>query len=108
MFCRLVKDTDKKALLVLDNLRVHHSKKTMAWIVRHKYEIELFCLSIYAQEYNPSEYLNSDLRCVIGNRATPHSEHDLEYNIRSHMKSVQLNCSKIQSFFHLLSASCVA
>ena len=72
MFCRLVKDTDKKALLALDKLRVHHSKKTIAWIARHKSEIELFYLSTYAPEYNPSECLNSDIKRGIGNRAMPH------------------------------------
>jgi DDE superfamily endonuclease len=28
----LIKDTDKKAFLILDNLRVHHSKPVKAWL----------------------------------------------------------------------------
>jgi transposase len=50
---RLVKGTNKKVFLVLDNLRVHHSKKVTAWLAKRKAEIELFYLPPYAPEYNP-------------------------------------------------------
>jgi transposase len=107
-FNRLVKDTEKKVFLVLDNLRVHHSKKTMIWLRQHKLAIELFYLPPYAPEYNPGEYLNSDLKRGIGKRSMPRSENDLEHNIRSHMKSVQLNPGKIQSFFRVKTTSYAA
>jgi len=96
---RLVKDTDKKVFLVLDNLPAHHSKITAAWVEKHKPEIELFYLPSYAPEYNPGEYLNSDLKRGVGKRYMPRSEKDLEHSIRSHMKLTQLNPSKIMSFF---------
>ena len=38
----LVKDTDKKIFLILDNLRVHHSKPVKAWLADHKDQIEVF------------------------------------------------------------------
>jgi len=38
---RLVHDSRKKVFLVLDNLRVHHSKKVSGWLERHKEEIEV-------------------------------------------------------------------
>jgi transposase len=96
---RLVRDTDKKVFLILDNLRVHHSKKVMVWLEKHKDKIEVFYLPPYAPEYNPDELLNSDLKRGIGNRAMPRSEDDLEYNVRSHLKGLQLNPVKICSFF---------
>ncbi|MCL2474516.1 MAG: IS630 family transposase [Chloroflexi bacterium] len=99
-FSRLVKDTEKKVFLVLDNLRVHHSKKATTWVKRHKPRLEIFYLPPYTPEYNPGEYLNSDLKRGVGNRYMPRSENDLEHNIRSHMKSVQLNPYKIISFFN--------
>jgi transposase len=97
---RLVRDTTKKVFLILDHLRVHHSKKVRAWLEKHKAEIEVFFLPPYAPEYNPDELLNSDLKRNIGNRAMPRSEKDLEHNVRSHMKSVQLNPEKICAFFN--------
>jgi Transposase and inactivated derivatives len=96
---RLVADTHKKVFLILDNLRVHHSKKVRAWLEKHRGEIEVFFLPPYAPEYNPDELLNSDLKRGVGNRAMPNSESELEHNVRSHLKSLQLNPAKIQSFF---------
>jgi len=96
---RLVKDTDKKVFLILDNLRVHHSKKVMAWLAKHKTDIEVFYLPPYAPEYNPDELLNADLKRSVGNKAMPKTEADLEHNVRSHLKLLQINPEKIQSFF---------
>jgi len=96
---RLVRDASKKVFLILDNLRVHHSKKVTKWLEKHTAEIEVFYLPSYAPEYNPDELLNSDLKNGIGNRAMPRSEDELERNVRSHLKSLQLNPKKIQSFF---------
>jgi len=96
---RLVKDTKKKVFLILDNLRAHHSKKVHTWLEKHKAEIEVFFLPPYAPEYNPDELLNSNLKKNIGNRAMPRSEKELEHNVRSHMKSIQLKPDKIKAFF---------
>ena len=96
---RLIKDTEKKVFLIVDNLRVHHSKKVMEWLNKHKNEIEVFYLPPYAPEYNPDELLNSDLKRGVGNRAMPASEKELESNVRSHLKILQLNPDKIRSFF---------
>lgn len=96
---RLVRDTAKKIFLILDNLRIHHSKKVTAWLEKHKSKIEVFFLPPYAPEYNPDELLNSDLKRGIGSRPMPKSQQDLEHNVRSHMKSVQLNPVKIKAFF---------
>jgi transposase len=96
---RLVRDSVKKVFLILDNLRVHHSKKVRAWLEKHKDKIEVFYLPPYAPEYNPDELLNSDLKRGISKRPSPQSEKELEHNVRSHLKSVQLNPQKIQGFF---------
>jgi hypothetical protein len=38
----LNKDAGKKIILILDNLRVHHSKLVKAWVAERKDQIELF------------------------------------------------------------------
>jgi transposase len=96
---RLIRDTKRKVFLILDNLRVHHSKKVTAWLAKHKDEIEVFFLPPYAPEYNPDELLNSDLKRGISKRSMPRSEKELEHHVRSHMKTVQQNYAKIRSFF---------
>ena len=40
----LIKDADKKVFLILDNLRVHHSRLVKVWVAEHQGEIELFYL----------------------------------------------------------------
>ena len=64
----LIKDTGKKVILILDNLRVHHSKPVKAWLEENKEKIECFYLPSYSPELNPEERLNSDLKQAIGSK----------------------------------------
>ncbi len=47
---RLIKDSNRKVFLVLDNSRVHHRKRAKAWLENHKDQIELFFLPSYSPE----------------------------------------------------------
>lgn len=62
---RLVKDAGRKLDLILDNLRVHHSKPVKAWLAEHKHEIEVFYLPSYSPELNPNEITNADLKQAV-------------------------------------------
>lgn len=97
---RLIRDVNKKVFLVLDNLRVHHSKKVQEWLDKHKDRIEVFYLPPYAPEYNPDELVNSDLKKGVGSYASAQSEEELNNNVRSHLKKLQLQPLKITSFFN--------
>jgi transposase len=83
----------------LDNLRVHHAKKVTGWLEKHKERIAVFYLPPYAPEYNPDELLNSDLKRGISKRPSPRTDEELEHNVRSHLKKVQLHPTKIRGFF---------
>lgn len=96
---RLVKDTGRKVLLILDNLRVHHAIKVQEWLAEHKNEIELFYLPPYSPEYNPDEYLNSDLKREMSKRPIPKSHEELKGNARSILKKTQLNPKRVKSYF---------
>lgn len=96
---RLIADTKRKVFLIIDNLRTHHAKKVEQWLEKHKAEIEVFFLPPYAPEYNPDEYLNSDLKRDAGNRAMPKSEKDIVKNVRSYIKTLQLMPDKVKAFF---------
>ena len=96
---RLVYDTKRKVFLILDNLRIHHASKVSKWLEEHKHEIEVFFLPPYAPEYNPDEYLNSDLKRDVGSRPMPKNEKDIVKNVRSYMKTLQLKPDKVKSFF---------
>ena len=65
----LIKESQgKKIFLILDNLRVHHSKPVKEWSAQRKEDIELFYLPSYSPELNPEERLNADLKHAIGSK----------------------------------------
>ncbi len=57
-----------KTVLILDNLPVHHWKIVKAWLAERADSIEVFYPPIYAQELNPDERLNADLKHNIAAR----------------------------------------
>ena len=50
---QLIKGKKQKIYLILDNLRVHHSKIVKEWVAENKEGIELFFLPSYSPEKNP-------------------------------------------------------
>ena len=96
---RLITDSKKKVFLILDNLRVHHSTKVTEWVEKHKDRIKLFYLPPYAPEYNPDELVNSDLKRSVGQKVSPRSADELEKIIRSHLRLLQNDPSKVAAFF---------
>lgn len=49
----LAKDACKKVFLILDNLRVYHSRLVKAWVAEHSAQIELFYLPSYSPLAEP-------------------------------------------------------
>ena len=50
---RLIKDSGRKVFLILDNLRVHHSKLIKGWLEEHSEQIELFFFAILQSGAKP-------------------------------------------------------
>lgn len=63
---RLIKGAHKKVFLILDNLRVHHSKPVKKWLAEHTDAIEVFYLPSYSPELNPDEMANADIKQAVG------------------------------------------
>jgi len=99
-FCqRLIKDADKKIYLILDNLRVHHSKIVKAWVEEHKDQIELFFLPSYSPELNPDEYLNCDLKAGVHSGAPARSKSQLASKALSHLRMLQKRPGRVVKYF---------
>ncbi len=96
---RLVKDSNQKIFLILDNLRVHHSKAVRKWLEANKEKIEVFFLPPYSPEVNPDEYLNGDLKQRIRSGLPARSEKDLTKKTRSFMKTLQKRPHHVMSYF---------
>lgn len=86
---RLIKDAGRKVFLILDNLRVQHSKMVKEWLVSHKDEIEVFFLPPYSPELNPDEYLNCDLKAGVHSGTPARNSSQLKQKAISHLRMLQ-------------------
>ncbi len=95
----LIKDAGKKVFLILDNLRVHHSKPVKAWLEENKGKIECFYLPSYSPELNPEERLNSDLKQAIGSKVPVRTKEKLHAAVDDYMLMLQNNPERVASYF---------
>ena len=98
-FKRLIKDADKKVYLVLDNLRVHHSKPVKKWVQEHKDQIELFFLPSYSPELNPDEYLNCDLKDGVHSSVPARTKPNLKKMAVSNLRKIQKLPERVKNYF---------
>ncbi|PWQ98074.1 IS630 family transposase, partial [Leucothrix pacifica] len=99
---QLTKNADKKIFLILDNLRVHHSKPVKAWLEEHNEKIQLFFLPSYSPELNPDEYLNCDLKAKIKTDKPTRKKGEMKTKMLKHLKSIQAQPERIKSYFEHL------
>ena len=95
----LIKDAGKKVFLILDNLRVHHSKLVKAWVAERLEQIELFYLPSYSPQLNPEERLNADLKQEIGKRVPLRTKAKLREAANDHMAMLEQNPHRFISYF---------
>jgi len=96
---RLTKDAGRKVFLILDNLRVHHSKKVTKWLGKHKEQIAAFYLPSYSPELNPDEYLNGNLKNKVHSGTPIRNREDLEKKARSFMRTLVKRPAHVRSYF---------
>lgn len=98
-FKRLIKATDHKVFLILDNLRVHHSKLVKQWAADHKDDIELFYLPSYSPERNPDDYLNGDLKRSVHGQMPARTEKQMRRKTKARLRSIQRRPEHVCSYF---------
>ena len=49
---RLIRESEKKVLFIVDNQRVHHGKIVRQWLSERQPQIEIFYTSPYSPEIN--------------------------------------------------------
>lgn len=96
---RLIQGSEKKIFLIVDNLKVHHSKPVKAWVEQNREYVELFYLPSYSPELNPDEYLNGDMKRSISNKPSPKNQGQLEKNVRSHLNLLRRNPGRVINYF---------
>lgn len=96
---RLIQSSSQKIHLILDNLRVHHSKIVKAWVEEHKEKIALFYLPAYSPDLNPDEYLNNDFKRNVNKEAIPTSKQELKNNTQKFMTMLNENPTRVANYF---------
>ena len=95
----LTKDAERKIFLILDNLRVHHSKLVKAWVAERQDKIELFYLPSYSPELNPEERLNGDLKQAMSVKVPARTQAKLKSAATEHMTRLEQNPARVMSYF---------
>ena len=95
----LIKDAGKKVFLILDNLRVHHSKIVKAWVAERIDQIELFYLPSYSPQLNPEERLNADLKREMGKRVPVRTRAKLRQAATDHMTMLAQSPERVMAYF---------
>jgi len=96
---RVIKDAKRKVFLILDNLRVHHSKVFKEWVSSNLKSIEVFYLPSYSPELNPDEYLNCDLKAGVHSKKPARNKEQLKKKTISHLKMLQKSPERIKKYF---------
>jgi len=96
---QLIKNRERKIYLILDNLKVHHSKVVKNWVEKNKRTIELFFLPSYSPERNPDEYLNCDLKQGLSQKPAPRDQDKLQKHVKEHMNMLQTKPERVKKYF---------
>src|SRR5664280_2183379 len=96
---RLTRQQTTKIFLILDNLRVHHSKKVREWLDANEDKIEIFYLPSYSPELNPDELLNADLKQRVTTAAPARTKRALTRSASSALRSIQKQPQRVQNYF---------
>jgi transposase len=96
---RLIRANDRKIYLILDNLRVHHSRRVSRWMERHREQIQFFFLPAYSPELNPDERLNQDVKANADKNQRAKDSEQLKNNIRSYLRKRQCQPDIVQNYF---------
>ena len=97
---KVINSNDKKVYMIVDNLRVHHSKVVTKWVEEHKERIKLFYLPPYSPQFNPDEYLNQDYKRNANKNNIPKDKDELRKNTLNYMNSLVNNPTKVANFFN--------
>ncbi len=90
----------RKIIMIVDNLRVHHSKAVSEWLEGKESVIELEYLPAYSPELNPDEYLNNDVKANVHRRSMPRTKEELRVNVERHLKHIARNPNGVRSYFN--------
>lgn len=92
-------ERQKTIALILDNLRVHHSKAAKKWLAENEAKIQVFYLPDYSPELSSDELLNADLRQHVSKAAPPRNKIALTRVAIGALRSIQKQPGRAEHYF---------
>jgi transposase len=105
---RLVRDAQRKLFFILDNLPAHHAPPVVAWLERHREQIEVFYLPSYSPELNPDEMLNADLKQAVTKQTPARRKGDLKKAVIRHLRKISKSPDRVKKYFQYAPAKYAA
>ena len=96
---RLVKQANRKVVLIVDGHPVHRAKLVQAWREANIDEIEIVYLPGYSPELNPDEMLNQDVKHSALRQRRPKNVIALKADVRAYLFSTQKRPDVIRNYF---------
>lgn len=98
---RLIHDSSRKIFIIIDNLKVHHSKAVKQWLSKEENSncIELLYLPSYSPELNLDERFNGDLKYQVQTGLVARSKEQVKSKVRSAMKNIQRRPERVRKYF---------
>jgi transposase len=96
---QMIKYRRRKVILIVDNLKVHHSRPVKEWCEANKDRIELVFLPAYSPQINPDEYLNNGLKQRLASKPPPKDKPQLDAMVEVFMLMLSSVRKHVQAFF---------
>jgi transposase len=97
---RLVKQSDRKVFIIVDNHPVHRSKKVKEWLKKNESEIRLFFLPGYSPDLNPDEMVNQDVKANAVGRKRARTKTQLMGHVRRYLERRSAEPEAVKRYFH--------
>jgi len=97
---QMIKFKRRKVILIVDNLKVHHSKLVKEWCEANKERIELVFLPAYSPQINPDEYLNNGLKQGLASKQPAKDKAQLDAMVEVFMLMLSAVKKHVIAFFH--------
>jgi transposase len=97
---RLVKQTNRKVYIIVDNHPVHRSKKVKEWLKKNEATIKLFYLPGYSPDLNPDEMVNQDVKANAVGRKRAKTRKQLMSHVRRYLERRRAEPQSVKRYFH--------
>jgi len=97
---QMIKFRKRKIILIVDNLKVHHSHLVQEWVETNKERIELVFLPAYSPQINPDEYLNNGLKQGLASKQPARDKVQLDAMVSVFMLMLSAVKEHVIAFFH--------